>query len=120
MTSRETLPQAYARFLKLVSQAGTLSDLVSLNPAEERVLQCLAVAWSEGQKVTVLEAMGLQHGLSQSTAHRRLTSLRKKGLLMLKQHDQDARVRYVLHTDRTERHFAHMGRCILEAAKDVS
>ena len=67
--------------------------------------------------LTVLEAMALKHGLSQSTAHRRLTSLRKKGLLALKQHDKDARVRFVMQTERTERYLAHMGRCVIEAGK---
>ena len=83
MNSKDKYALAYARFLNLAGAIEKLSEPITLNPAEERMLQCLAVAWSEADKITVLEAMGLKHGLSQSTAHRRLTSLRKKGLLAL-------------------------------------
>ena len=117
MNSKDKYALAYARFLNLAGAIEKLSEPITLNPAEERMLQCLAVAWSEADKITVLEAMGLKHGLSQSTAHRRLTSLRKKGLLALKQHDKDARIRFVMQTERTDRYLAHMGRCVEEAGK---
>jgi DNA-binding MarR family transcriptional regulator len=117
MNVKDKLALTYARFLHLAWAIEKLPDPVLLNPAEERMLQCLTVAWSAADKITVLEAMGLKHGLSQSTAHRRLTSLRKKGLLVLKQHDKDARVRFVMQTERTEQYLAHMGRCVIEASK---
>lgn len=117
MNIKDQYALAYARFLHLSVGLEKLSDPITLNPAEERMLQCLAMAWSEAEKITVLEAMALKHGLSQSTAHRRLTSLRKKGLLSLKQHEKDARIRFVTQTERTERYLAHMGRCVIESGK---
>ena len=120
MSAKDKYSQAYARFLNLARAIDKLSEPILLNPAEERMLQCLAVAWSEGEQITVLEAMALKHGLSHSTAHRRLTSLRKKGLLALKQHDKDARVRFVMQTERAERYLTHMGRSVIEAAKSAA
>lgn len=117
MSAKDKYSQAYARFLNLSWAIEKIGDPISLNPAEERMLQCLAVAWGEDERITVLEAMALKHGLSHSTAHRRLTSLRKKGLLALKQHDKDARVRFVMQTERTERYLNHMGRSVIDAAK---
>ncbi len=109
----------YARFLNLAAAVRGLTEPSVLDPAEDRMLQALTVAWSKGQPVTVLEAMALPHGLSQSTAHRRLTSLRKKGLLSLKGDERDARVRYVEATDKAQRILHQLGNCLLEAAREA-
>lgn len=110
----------YARFLNLAAAVRGLTEPSALDPAEDRMLQALTVAWSKGQPVTVLEAMALPHGLSQSTAHRRLTSLRKKGLLSLRGDERDARVRYVEATDKTQRILHQLGGCIIEASREAS
>ena len=70
MNSKDKYALAYARFLNMAVAVEKLTEPITLNPAEERMLQCLAMAWSEADKITVLEAMALKHGLSQSTAHR--------------------------------------------------
>lgn len=120
MKPADRLSLAYARFISFSASVRQLTGSVALDPAEERVLQCLAVAWSLDHPLTVLEAMALPHGLSQSTAHRRLTLLRKKGFMVLKSDDKDARVRYVEPTERAQRYFSQLGRCLMEALKETS
>jgi DNA-binding MarR family transcriptional regulator len=47
--------------------------------------------------------------------HRRLKSLRKKGLLALKVDEVDTRVKYVVATEKTDAYFAAFGKCLAEA-----
>lgn len=119
MSSADRLALAYARFINFSASVRQLSGSSSLDAAEERMLQCLAAAWSMDHPLTVLQAMALPHGLSQSTAHRRLTQLLKKGFASLKTDEHDARVRYVEATDKSQRYFSQLGRCMVEAIKDA-
>ncbi len=119
MASVDRLALAYARFINFSASVRQLTGSSALDPAEERMLQCLAAAWSMDHPMTVLQSMSLPHGLSLSTAHRRLTQLRKKGFVSLKTDEQDARIRYVESTDKSQRYFAQLGRCMIEALKEV-
>jgi DNA-binding MarR family transcriptional regulator len=118
MSSVDRLALAYARFINFSASVRQLTGPSALDAAEERMLHCLAAAWSMDHPLTVLQAMALPHGLSQSTAHRRLTQLRKKGFMNLKTDEHDARVRYVESTDKAQRYFSQLGRCMVEALKE--
>ena len=119
MSTSDRLVLAYARFINFSASVRQLTGSSALDAAEERMLQCLAAAWSMDHPLTVLQAMALPHGLSQSTAHRRLTQLRKKGFVSLKVDEHDARVRYVEATEKSLRYFSQLGRCMVEALKDA-
>jgi hypothetical protein len=70
--------------------------LRSLDPIEQRLVELLATRWHAGKNVTVLQAMSIAPNLiSPSTVHRRLKTLRAKGMLVLVSDDIDTRTKYV-------------------------
>ena len=107
--------QTYLRFLNLVQSVGTLPDFLKLDPVEERLLHLFATIWHAKQKITVLQAMALYSEVSSTTAHRRLKSLRKKGVIILIPDEIDTRIKYVMPTPAANRHFAQLGKCLSEA-----
>lgn len=102
----------YARFLNLVQAIRELPAFPKLDPLEERLLNQLAGQWHAGVKVTVMQAMQMSTDVSAATVHRRLKSLRKKGMLALSEHETDSRIRYLVPTDLTNKYFARMGQCL--------
>ena len=105
----------YIRFLNLIQAIRELPTFPRVDPVEERLLNALAASWHDNQRVTVLEAMKLAVDVSPTTLHRRLKSLRKKGLLALKVDEVDTRVKYVVATEKTDAYFAAFGKCLAEA-----
>jgi len=117
MESDLQLSATYLRFLNLAQAIRTMPTFPSLDPVEERLLNALAAAWHSGRHVTVLEAMGMSLEVSPTTLHRRLKSLRSKGLLALKTDDVDSRVKYVVSTDKTNQYFTAFGKCLSDAGR---
>jgi DNA-binding MarR family transcriptional regulator len=117
MKSDAQLSATYLRFLNLAQAIRTMPTFPSLDPVEERLLNALAAAWHSGRHVTVLEAMGMTLEVSPTTLHRRLKSLRSKGLLALKTDDVDSRVKYVVSTDKTDQYFTAFGQCLSDAGR---
>jgi hypothetical protein len=93
-----------------------LTKVPALDPLEERLLTLLGSAWHEDGNVKVLEAMALCDGFSTTTAHRRLKSLRLKGLIELISDEKDSRIKYVVPTEITSKYFAALGECVVTAA----
>lgn len=83
---------------------------------EERLLNVLAASWSQNQPVTVLTAVALLADTSATTVHRRLKSMRQKGLIALQIDLHDSRIKYVVPTELTERYFGELGACLQRAA----
>jgi DNA-binding MarR family transcriptional regulator len=65
--------------------------------------------------MTVLQAMGMMTEISSTTAHRRIKSLRKKGLIALNIDEVDNRIKYVVPTDQSNKYFAQLGQCLDKA-----
>jgi len=63
----------------------------------------------------VLEAMVMLPEISTTTAHRRLTALRQKGMIDLVPDAEDRRTKYLVATKATHRYFAQLGRCMFGA-----
>ena len=103
---------AYMKFLHLSQGVNELPQFPSLDPTEERLLNYFASAWFAGKKLTVLETMNRSPAISSSTVHRRLKTLRKKGFISLDVDQIDNRIKYIVHTDLTNRYFAHLGQCL--------
>jgi len=102
----------YTKFLNLVQAIRDLPAFPPLDPLEERLLNQLASQWHAGQRVTVLEAMQMSADVSAATVHRRLKTLRKKGMLALNEHETDSRIRFIVPTALTTKYFAKMGQCL--------
>jgi DNA-binding MarR family transcriptional regulator len=107
--------QTYLNFLQLVQSLRDLPDFVLLDPVEERLLHLFATVWQADQKITVLQAMALSRDVSSTTAHRRLKSMRQKGVLALVPDEMDNRIKYVQPTPVAEHYFAQLGQCLSEA-----
>jgi len=114
MKNSRQLSQTYLKFVNLVS---AIRELPALDAMEERVLTGLAIAWSKGERVPVLHAMALAPDTSPTTVHRRLKSLRQKGLIELREDENDSRIKYVLPTSAAEDYFARLGKCLSAAAR---
>ena len=117
MKTDSNLSATYLRFLNLIQAIRALPTFPTIDPVEERLLNALAAVWHTGRKVTVLEAMAMALDVSPTTLHRRLKSLRAKGLLALKTDDVDSRVKYVVATDNTDQYFSVLGKCLNEAGR---
>lgn len=107
--------QTYLRFLNLVMAVRKLPDFPKLDPVEERLLHLFGTVWHAERKITVLQAMAIYDDVSSTTAHRRLKSLRKKGIIDLVPDEVDTRIKYVMPTPLTNRYFGQLGKCLGEA-----
>lgn len=102
----------YFKFLNLLNAVRDLSSFSSLDALEERLLNTLAAAWHTNRRITVVEAMNILPGTSTATVYRRLTALRKKGLLEIQLDDNDLRVKYVLPTKAATDYFSQLANCL--------
>ena len=107
--------KSYLRFLNLIQAIRKIPTYPTLDPVEERLLNQLAVTWLQGKKISVLEAMTLSTEISATTAHRRLKTLLKKGMIALVADQTDSRIKYVMQTDLSTDYFASLGRAFEQA-----
>ena len=105
----------YLRFLNLTRAVRELPDFPDLDPVEERLLNLFASVWHLGQRITVLQAMGMSSDVSSTTAHRRLKSLKAKGMIALISDEADNRVKYVQPTAKAQDYFNQLGQCLEQA-----
>ena len=105
----------YLKFLNLAQAIRKLPSYPEMDAVEERLLNMLAVAWHVGKKITVLEAMAMLTDISATTAHRRLKTLRKKGMIALNADEADNRIKYVTSTPTAMKYFAKLSECIDKA-----
>lgn len=112
MAKTDDLSQTYLRFINLASAIRGLPTFPALDAVEEQVLNGLAVTWATGANITVLEAMRLSATTSATTIHRRLNTLRQKGLIELREDEADNRIKYVMPTQVAKEYFAKLGQCM--------
>ena len=117
MSKLKDSSSAYTRFLRLVQAVRELPTFPMLDPLEERLLNQLASKWHEGAKITVLQAMEMSADASAATVHRRLKTLRQKGMLTLADHETDSRIRYLVPTKLTTQYFVKMSQCLDKALR---
>lgn len=116
-SSQQHMKNTYTRFVHLARAVRQLPGAPNLDAVEERVLEALAAAWGQGQKVTVLQAMAMSEESSPTTVHRRLKSLRKKGFISLHEDEADNRVKFIQPTAQADEYFARLGQCVQDASK---
>jgi len=107
----------YLRFLNLVQALRAMPTFPSIDPIEERLLNQLATAWHLGRKISVLEAMAMSPDASSTTVHRRLKSLKQKGIVELIADASDSRVKYITPTKLATDYFDQLGKCLEVAAQ---
>ena len=119
MTKQTKHSLAYLRFLNLIEAIRGLPTHPALDPVEERLLNLLAASWHAGKQVSVLEAMGMSKDMSATTAHRRLKTLRSKGMISLDNDKVDSRIKYVVPTQLATEYFSALGKCLDQASQQV-
>jgi DNA-binding MarR family transcriptional regulator len=103
-------------FLRISGDVRKSAAFPQLDLPEERLLDLLATYWSSGKKITVLKAMQMSSDASSTTVHRRLKTLRLKGMLELDLDEDDNRVKYIMPTQLALDYLSQLGQSILEAA----
>ncbi len=119
MVNKSKYSATYLRFLNLVQAIREIPTFPLMDPVEERLLSLLAAAWHVEKKISVLEAMGLTNEISATTAHRRLKSLRKKGMIALDTDETDTRVKHVVPTALAKQYFMTLGQALDKAQHAV-
>jgi DNA-binding MarR family transcriptional regulator len=120
MSENKRYSVVYLKFLNLYQATRETPLFSSIDPVEERLLGMLASLWHQGKKITVLQAMSLPANISSTTLHRRLVSLRSKGLIALQVSENDNRVKYIISTELTQKYFAALGRALVFSQLDSS
>ena len=119
MVNQSKYSATYLRFLNLVQAIREIPTFPAMDPVEERLLTMLAGVWHLEKKISVLEAMSLTNEISATTAHRRLKTLRKKGMIDLDTDQFDSRVKYVVPTALTKQYFTTLGQALDKAQHGV-
>jgi DNA-binding IclR family transcriptional regulator len=110
--TKDTAFEAYFRFLQLAQAVHELPSAPKLDAAEERLLQALTAAWNAGRALTVTETMALSNAGAPATVHRKLTSLRKRGLVSVDESSDDLRIKTVTPTHKALDHFQRLAACL--------
>jgi DNA-binding MarR family transcriptional regulator len=119
MNNPQSFSSAYLRFLNLMQAVRTLPMFPTIDALEERLLNVLAASWAQDKKITVLTATAMLSDTSATTLHRRLKSMRAKGLIDLQVDTVDFRVKYVVPTALTQRYFSELGACMHKASQST-
>ncbi|HUH61291.1 MAG TPA: winged helix-turn-helix domain-containing protein [Candidimonas sp.] len=118
MNSKTRPADVYMRFLKLADALRGLPSLPALDPLEERILTLIARASQEAGRLSVRDVMEADDLGSPATLHARLTSMRKKGWVVLMD-TEDARRKQVTLSKAALEHFDKLSACLVEAANDA-
>lgn len=116
-TSHSETWKRYVNFLECLRQLELKPSSPKLEVDEQVLFNALAVLWSEGGPVTVLQAMSLPVGMSPATIHRKLKSLRKKGIIGLEEQEADNRIKHVVPTDAGRGYLVELNRCVVVAGR---
>jgi len=106
---------SYLKFLRLVDAVRQLPDYPQMDGTEVRLLNALTQEWHTGNRVVVLQAMGMLSDVSPSSVHRRLKTLRSKGLISLEEDKVDGRIKYVVSTKLSTKYLSRMNQCLARA-----
>lgn len=100
MNTSTPFASAYLRFLQLVSAIETLPGMEDFDANERALFETLALHWSQGQPLTVREAIGQTSLGSPATLHKRLQRLIAKGLVVSQHQGHDRRTKYLIPADK--------------------
>lgn len=105
-------------YISFISHQAMQEMTSRLDPTEQRLVEILAARWSDSTAITVLQAMSIAPDLiSPSTVHRRLKTLRAKGMLVLVPDDIDARTKYVTPGPELVKLFEQLNAALMQAGK---
>jgi SOS-response transcriptional repressor LexA len=105
---------AFIRFLNLRQ---TLQiDPLELDLTSIKLLEICEVRKHSGKRLTVTEAMKLEHLASPATIHRKLTALMNEGYLTLEYEGDNRRTKYLTPTQKSDEYFSSLGSLLRKSA----
>jgi hypothetical protein len=120
LVSKRTRPaDIYLRFLQLAEALRGMPSLPPLEPLEERILELIAYARQNQERLSVKDLMGKRELGSPAMLHGRLKSMREKGWILLAE-TEDARRKQLELTQAALLHFDKLSKCLLQAAKKIA
>jgi hypothetical protein len=118
VSKSSSLSETYIKFVNLVQAVRQKDRLFTLDPVDERLLSSFASVWGTGRHLTASEAALIVQDVAPRTVQRRVAALIDKGMLRVENDANDSRIKYVFATDKTNKYFEELGKC-LEQAKRV-
>jgi hypothetical protein len=115
--AKKSVFDAYFRFLNLAQAVQALPSVPKLDAAEEHLLEALTASWHAGRSLTVTETMALSVAGAPATVHRKLTRLKKQGLVSVDESSDDLRIKTVAPTPMALEYFEKLAACLEEAKK---
>jgi DNA-binding MarR family transcriptional regulator len=107
----------FLRFLHLTQAISGEWTASNLDFTALRLLEELAIAHSQGESMTVTEAMNLGFIASPATLHRKLDQLREAGYIDFSFKGTNRRTKFLAPTEIAEKYFENMGKALLTALK---
>lgn len=103
----------YMRFINMMQAVKEATPAwPELDAVEDKLLQLLTAKWHASEEITVLDALKLNNGLSESTIQRRLITLQTKGVVKLDPSNKDGRSKLVVPTQLTIDYFSKLDVCL--------
>lgn len=90
-------------------------ELPPLDLDAKRLLEVIAVKQSQGQSLTVTDAMAMVQIASPATIHRKLDQLREMGMIETQFEGTNRRTKYLKMTDKAHLYFSTVGSLIQQA-----
>lgn len=116
MSKRSRPADIYLRFIQLAEAIRGMPSLPPLEPLEERILQLIAYARQNQERLSVKDLMGKRELGSPAMLHGRLKSMRAKGWILLAD-TEDARRKQLELTQAALLHFYKLSKCLQQAVK---
>jgi DNA-binding IclR family transcriptional regulator len=95
----------------------TLPSAPKLSATEEHLLEAVTVCWYQGRTLTVTETMALSIVGAPATVYRKLTNLRKQGLVSVDESNNDLRIKTVAPTRKALDYFGKLATCLEDAKR---
>jgi Fe2+ or Zn2+ uptake regulation protein len=105
----------YLRFLSLLHAIEGKGELPVLDLDAKKLLEVIAVRNSQGQSLTVSDAMALTHIASPATIHRKLDQLRELGMIDTVFEGKNRRTKYLVPTKMAHDYFSQVGQVMQQA-----
>jgi DNA-binding MarR family transcriptional regulator len=109
----------YLRFLSLLHTIEGKGELPQLDLDAKKLLEVIAVRHTQGQPLTVSDAMALTHVASPATIHRKLDLLREIGMIETQFEGSNRRTKYLRPTTQAEKYFATVGEVMHQASAAI-
>lgn len=116
MSKRSRPADIYLRFIQLAEAIRGMPSLPPLEPLEERILQLIAYARQNQERLSVKDLMGKRELGSPAMLHGGLKSMRAKGWILLAD-TEDARRKQLELTQAALLHFDKLSKCLQQAVK---